>query len=81
MSPEQEAELDRFREEQLRIRQELRTVQRELDSSIEGLGTALKLFNIVIFPLGLGLAALLVYAIGRARRASTGTKAPPAAST
>ncbi len=70
MSPEQQAEVDRFQAEQLRIRQELRAVQRELDSSIEGLGTALKLTNIVIVPLALALLALLVYAARRARRRS-----------
>lgn len=69
MTPEQEAELDRFREEQLRIRQELRNVRRELDSSIESLGTRLKLFNIVVFPLALALAALGVHLVGRSRRA------------
>jgi ABC-type uncharacterized transport system involved in gliding motility auxiliary subunit len=65
MSAEQQTELERFREEQVRIRQELRTVQRELDSSIENLGTALKLINIVSIPLGLTLAALFAYIVRR----------------
>jgi ABC-type uncharacterized transport system involved in gliding motility auxiliary subunit len=68
MTPEQEAELDRFREEQLRIRQELRSVQRELDSSIDNLGAALKLINIFVFPLALALIALSAYLIKRSRR-------------
>jgi ABC-type uncharacterized transport system involved in gliding motility auxiliary subunit len=68
MNPEQQAELERFQQEQLRIRQELRSVRRELDSSIENLGTALKLINIVAFPLALALTALAVYLFGRARR-------------
>jgi ABC-type uncharacterized transport system involved in gliding motility auxiliary subunit len=68
MTPEQQAELDRFRAEQLRIRQELRAVQRELDSSIEGLGTALKLINIIIVPLVLALLALAAYLVRRTRR-------------
>ena len=63
MSPEQQAEIDRFQDEQLRIRQELRTVQRELDSSIEGLGTTLKLVNIFLVPLGLALLALVFYGL------------------
>jgi ABC-type uncharacterized transport system involved in gliding motility auxiliary subunit len=67
MSEEQQSELDRFRQEQVRIRQELRTVQRELDSSIENLGTALKLINIVTIPLGLTLAALLAHLMRRRR--------------
>ena len=69
MSPEQQAEIARFRDEQLRIRQELRTVQRELDSSIEGLGTTLKLTNIVLVPLGLALLALAGYWVRRKRAA------------
>ena len=51
-----------------RIRQDLRAVQRELDSSIEGLGTTLKLLNIVVVPLLLALLALAIYAVRRARR-------------
>jgi ABC-type uncharacterized transport system involved in gliding motility auxiliary subunit len=65
MSEEQQTELERFREEQIRIRQELRTVQRELDSSIENLCTALKLINIVTIPLVLTLAALLALLVRR----------------
>lgn len=68
MSPEQQAEVQRFQDEQLRIRQELRTVQRELDSSIERLGTTLRLVNIVIVPLAFALLALLVYWVRRGPR-------------
>ena len=69
MSPEQEEEIDRFRAEQLRIRQELRAVQRELDSSIEGLGAWLKVINIVLFPLALAALAFTVYLLRRPRKA------------
>lgn len=68
MSPEQQAEVQRFRDEQLRIRQQLRSVQRELDSSIERLGTVLRIVNIVVVPVGLALLALLVYLFRRNRR-------------
>jgi ABC-type uncharacterized transport system involved in gliding motility auxiliary subunit len=68
MNEEQQAELERFQQEQLRIRQELRDVQRGLNSSIENLGTALKLINIVVFPLGLALAALAGYLVRRPRK-------------
>ena len=68
MSPEQEAELSRFQDEQLRIRQELRAVQRNLDSSIEQLGIILKVINIGAVPLALTLAALLVVWLKRTRR-------------
>ncbi len=68
MNEEQQAELERFQQEQRRLRQELRDVQRGLNSSIEGLGTALKLINIVVFPLGLALAALAGYLVRRPRK-------------
>jgi ABC-type uncharacterized transport system involved in gliding motility auxiliary subunit len=65
MTEEQQAELERFRQEQVRIRQELRAVQRELDRSIENLGTLLKLVNILVIPLGLALAAFAAYLMRR----------------
>jgi len=68
MSDEQQDELERFRLEQVRIRQELRAVQRELDSSIENLGIALKLINIVAIPLALTLAAFAFWVMRRPRR-------------
>ena len=67
MSPEQQAELQRFRDEQLRIRRELRAVQRDLDSSIERLGVTLKIVNIVAVPLALTVLTLLVVLFGRSR--------------
>jgi ABC-type uncharacterized transport system involved in gliding motility auxiliary subunit len=70
MSPEQQAEVDRFQQEQLRIRRELREVQRELDSSIEGLGVALKIVNIVAVPVALLAFGLFVLALKRRRGAS-----------
>ena len=70
MSPEQQAEVERFQQEQLRIRRELRNVQRELDSSIEGLGTTLKVVNIVAVPLALLAFGLFVVALKRRRGAT-----------
>jgi ABC-type uncharacterized transport system involved in gliding motility auxiliary subunit len=70
MSPEQEQEVQRFLDEQVRIRQELRSVRRELDRSIEGLGTALKVINIVVVPLALTALALLGVFLRRSRKAS-----------
>ena len=67
MSEEQQNELERFRLEQVRIRQELRDVQRELNRSIENLGTALKLLNIIAIPLGLTFAGILSYLLRRPR--------------
>jgi ABC-type uncharacterized transport system involved in gliding motility auxiliary subunit len=68
MTPEQEQEIDRFRDQQLRIRQELRAVQRELDSSIEQLGAWLKFVNIFVFPLGLAALAFGVHLLRRPRK-------------
>jgi len=68
MTDEQQEEIQRFRDEQLRIRQELRAVQRELDSSIEGLGRWLKLINIIVIPAALAGLALMLYLVRRRRK-------------
>ncbi|HXH03108.1 MAG TPA: Gldg family protein [Candidatus Competibacteraceae bacterium] len=71
LSPEQRAELERFQQEKLRIRQELRQVQRQLDADIERLGNWLKLINIGLVPLAVSLAALgfAAWRLQRRRRA------------
>ncbi len=68
MSPEQQAEIDRFLQQQLQIRRELRAVRRDLDRSIESLGTALKVINITLVPGLLILVTLIVVAVRRNRR-------------
>jgi ABC-type uncharacterized transport system involved in gliding motility auxiliary subunit len=45
-------------------------VQRELDSSIEGLGVALKIVNIVAVPIALLAFGLVVFALKRRRGGS-----------
>lgn len=50
LSPEQQAEIDRFIDQRAEIRQELRAVQRGLDRDIENLGTLLKIINIGLVP-------------------------------
>jgi ABC-type uncharacterized transport system involved in gliding motility auxiliary subunit len=69
MSPEQQAELQRFVDEQVRIRQELRAVRRNLDADIDRLGTWLKVVNIALMPVLLTIVALGVVVV-RARRKS-----------
>ena len=64
-TPEQEAELQRFQQERVRIRRELRDVRRSLDVEIERLGTVLKAVNIGLVP---ALIALIAVAIAAARR-------------
>lgn len=63
LSPEQEAEIDRFIDQRADIRRELRAVQRNLDADIERLGTWLKVINIALVPLL--LTALALFAVWR----------------
>jgi ABC-type uncharacterized transport system involved in gliding motility auxiliary subunit len=58
LTPEQQAELERFQREKLRIRKELRDVRLGLDQDINRLGTTLKVINIVVVPLLVALAAM-----------------------
>lgn len=60
LSPEQEAALEKFQEEKLRIRKQLREVRHQLDEDIEALGTMLKFLNILLFPLLLTLGLLFL---------------------
>ncbi|MEZ5499329.1 MAG: Gldg family protein [Steroidobacteraceae bacterium] len=76
LTPEQEAELERFQDEKLRIRKELRAVRAGLDSDIKALGNRLKFVNIVLVPVAFALLALIFVTW---RRRSRG--APPAART
>jgi ABC-type uncharacterized transport system involved in gliding motility auxiliary subunit len=69
VTPEQEREIEHFRLEKVRIRKELRAVRAGLDADIKGLGTRLKLINIVLWPLLFALLALLFAAWRRRRRA------------
>lgn len=68
LSPEQQRELDRFQQEKVRIRKELREVRRGLDADIERLGTTLRLVNVAAVPLLLSIAALVLLALRRRRR-------------
>ena len=69
LTPEQEIELDRFRDQRIRIRKDLRRVRRELDKNIENLGTALKVINIGLMPLLLTGLALLLWRLARRKAA------------
>ena len=71
LSPEQQAELQRFQDEKLRIRKELRQVRRQLDADIEALGAKLKFLNIVAMPLLVTLVAIaLMWWRARRRKAA-----------
>ncbi|MBH97635.1 MAG: hypothetical protein CMM56_04185 [Rhodospirillaceae bacterium] len=58
VSPEQQTEIQRFLDQQVRIRQDLRLVQRNLDRDIERLGIILQGINIAVIPLLLTIFAL-----------------------
>ncbi|HEX6994808.1 MAG TPA: Gldg family protein [Gammaproteobacteria bacterium] len=68
LTPEQQQEIERFEQEQLRIRQELRAVRRNLDRSIEQLGTTLKVLNIGVLPVALTGLMLLIIIIRRRQK-------------
>lgn len=59
MSDEQRAEIQRFLDERVEVRKELRRVRRDLAGDIENLGVWLKVVNIALMPLLVTLAALL----------------------
>ncbi len=60
LTPEQEAEIDRFIEQRLEIRRQLRQVRRELDKDIEALGARVKFINIALVPLAVTIIALVL---------------------
>ncbi len=60
LSPEQEQEIERFRQELVLIRKDLRGVQHELRKNIERLEDWLKFLNIGLMPLMIGVVGLLV---------------------
>jgi ABC-type uncharacterized transport system involved in gliding motility auxiliary subunit len=69
MNAEQQAEIQRFLDEQVRIRQELRAVRRNLDQDIDDLGTRLKIINTATVPVLLTVLTLLVVYVKRRRTA------------
>ena len=68
MSPEQQQEIQRFLDQQVKIRSELRAVRRNLDASIDQLGTTLKVLNIAVVPILLTLISLIVVLVRRNRK-------------
>lgn len=68
LSPEQQAEIDKFRAEMIATRRELRDVQFQLTKDTERLGTTLKAVNIGLMPLLVGAGALGLAAYRSSRR-------------
>jgi len=67
ISPEQEKEIARFREQKTRINHELKQVRKNLRADIEALGNTLKAINIFLMPFCVAIAGLL-FAFFRHRR-------------
>jgi ABC-type uncharacterized transport system involved in gliding motility auxiliary subunit len=72
VTPEIQAEVDRFNEQMLETRRSLREVQYQLTEDIEQLGANLKLINTALIPVLLSLLALLLSYL-RAQRRKTVT--------
>ncbi|WP_373185505.1 GldG family protein [Halopseudomonas sp.] len=70
MSVEQQQAVQRFLDEKLAIRKQLRDVRFQLNADIEELGTWLKVINIALVPALLTLGILLWWLIRRLRRRS-----------
>ncbi|MBW2095734.1 MAG: Gldg family protein, partial [Deltaproteobacteria bacterium] len=67
ISPEQEKEIAKFREQKTRINHELKQVRKNLRADIEDLGNTLKALNIFLMPFCVAIAGL-VFAFLRHRR-------------
>ena len=67
LTPDQEAEIERFREQKVRIRTELRAVQRNLREDIERIHSWIKFVNIGLVPLFVAIGGALFAASRHAR--------------
>lgn len=67
ISPEQEAEVARFKEERQKINRQLKEVRKNLRSEIENLGATLKGINIFLMPLLVSIIGI-VFAIYKQRK-------------
>lgn len=76
LTEEQEAELNRFMDQRLDIRRQLRQVRHELDARIEALGTRLKIINIALMPIIVTAFALGLLVFRRRRAAASRSTAP-----
>ncbi len=67
LSPEQEKEISKFKEERERVNRELKEVRKNLRADVEALGTKLKWINILLMPLVVSVVGI-GYALLRQRR-------------
>jgi ABC-type uncharacterized transport system involved in gliding motility auxiliary subunit len=73
ISPEQLAEINKFRAEHIKIRKDLRNVQHALSKDIEVLGMKLKIVNIALIP-ALVILLAIILGVMRMRRAAVGQR-------
>ena len=59
LTPEQQQELQRFRQIKLDIREKLRAVRRDFDQDVAALGRIVLVFNLLLVPIGLALVGLI----------------------
>jgi len=71
VSVEQQAAIQKFLQQRLQIRKELREVRYQLNADIDSLGTTVKVFNIAVMPFILTFAMVLIGLHGRIRRMHT----------
>ncbi len=71
LSPEQEREIQKFRQEKIRIQHELKEVRKKLRADIERLGLWLKFINIFLMPFVVCLVGIS-FAIYRQKKARQG---------
>ncbi|MDP2141603.1 MAG: Gldg family protein [Gammaproteobacteria bacterium] len=76
ITPELQAEVDRFYAQQLETRRRLREVQLQLNQDIENLGSVLKFINTALVPILLIVFALTLAYLRNRRRDITGFPAP-----
>ena len=68
ISPEQEAEIARFREERRSINKELKDVRKKLRYDIEWLGTTVKIINLTAIPLCVAVLGIIFAIYSKQRR-------------
>ena len=73
LTPQQEAEIDRFIAQRVELRQQLRQVRRDLDADIEALGNRVKVINIALMPF---LVTLFALALAWRRRRAFSRRQP-----
>ncbi|OGT69937.1 MAG: hypothetical protein A3H44_14380 [Gammaproteobacteria bacterium RIFCSPLOWO2_02_FULL_57_10] len=76
ITPEMQAEVDRFYAQQLETRRRLREVQLQLNQDIENLGSVLKFINTALVPILLIVFALTLAYLRNRRRQTAGFAAP-----